>query len=392
MRFRMSYVLWLCISGISGQAQFIGFIDEFGVRHQITTSNYSTKNPLRLCAGQCYQFVTRADAHDSMNYELYDEFRWEIPGALPTSSTLENPYVCFFDTISTFLDTIFYSRKLKDKNTGKVFWGLVGFFSHITIFCPPVSDFSQSARRICADESIVFSDSSYRRPDSWRWEFDGGEPMSWSGSDPPPVHYSQAGSYGVRLTTSNYTGADTLIRDQTVQVLPGVSHNPDFVAAYEGLAGHDTLLTTCATGDIYRWTPADGLSCTDCAEPLLTFGFAPRYTCVVSDPDGLCPDSCTIDIRSNALTERVLFPNVFTPNHDGVNDEFAGSTWYATILSLRIYNRWGGCVYTSTTGQPWDGTYQGQSLDPGVFVYVVTYRSQFTNEVKTQAGSVTLLR
>ncbi|HQW57124.1 MAG TPA: gliding motility-associated C-terminal domain-containing protein [Saprospiraceae bacterium] len=55
----------------------------------------------------------------------------------------------------------------------------------------------------------------------------------------------------------------------------------------------------------------------------------------------------TIDIRSDALTERARFPNVFTPNHDGVNDEFAGSTWYATILSLRIYNRWGGCVYTS---------------------------------------------
>jgi len=304
MRFRMSYVLWLCISGISGNAQNMGFIDEFGVEQLITTGKYPTVRPLKFCAGQCYQFVTIATKHDSAVSELYREFKWEFPGATPSYSTQENPYVCFNDTISTFLDTIKFQRKVKHKRGDeKVVWSTVYFFGHITIFCPPVSNFGQSARRICKDESIVFSDSSCRKPDSWRWEFDGGKPMSWSGSDPPPVHYSQAGSYSVRLTTSNYTGADTLIRDQTVQVLPGVSHNPDFVAAYEGLAGHDTTIAACATGDVYRWTPADGLSCTDCAEPQLTFGFSPRYTCIVSDVAGLCPDSCTIDIRSNALTE-----------------------------------------------------------------------------------------
>jgi len=50
------------------------------------------------------------------------------------------------------------------------------------------------------------------------------------------------------------------------------------------------------------------------------------------------------------------FPNVFSPNGDGVNDELLPSELdYLTSWTCSIYDRWGNLVRTSNT-QGWDGT------------------------------------
>ncbi|WP_315819887.1 gliding motility-associated C-terminal domain-containing protein [Paraflavitalea speifideaquila] len=58
-------------------------------------------------------------------------------------------------------------------------------------------------------------------------------------------------------------------------------------------------------------------------------------------------------------------PNTFTPNNDGINDEFRiGVTGYFKLNGLRIFNRWGQLVFESKdlnyvwNGKKMDNYYQ----------------------------------
>ena len=65
-------------------------------------------------------------------------------------------------------------------------------------------------------------------------------------------------------------------------------------------------------------------------------------------------------------------------------------------FELRIFDRWGNHIFQSTdpTAQ-WDGTYQGQALTPGVYVWQIRYessnaRGEVVSTVRT--GDVTIMK
>lgn len=66
-------------------------------------------------------------------------------------------------------------------------------------------------------------------------------------------------------------------------------------------------------------------------------------------------------------------PNAFSPNGDGVNDE-----WKVSYRSLReyechIFNRWGKEMFSSRDPeQGWDGKAGGKTVPAGVYYYVIT--------------------
>lgn len=86
----------------------------------------------------------------------------------------------------------------------------------------------------------------------------------------------------------------------------------------------------------------------------------------------------TVSIRLEALPKdtKGLFPNVFTPNGDGVNDYFR-ITKPETLpcledMEIRIFNRWGMMVYHNSGSQfGWDGTYDGADVSEGVYFFTV---------------------
>jgi gliding motility-associated-like protein len=82
--------------------------------------------------------------------------------------------------------------------------------------------------------------------------------------------------------------------------------------------------------------------------------------------DTVCVDNCPY----------YFLPNVFTPNDDTYNDEFAAFPWkFVDSVDVVIHNRWGEPVFT--TKDPaieWDGTYldTGEMLPDGVYFYAAT--------------------
>jgi gliding motility-associated-like protein len=87
-----------------------------------------------------------------------------------------------------------------------------------------------------------------------------------------------------------------------------------------------------------------------------------------------------------------FIPNVFSPNGDGLNDMINVHGRCITTFNLQIFNRWGEKVFeTSSLSESWDGTFRGQKLDTGVFVYKADGISIDGQEFKLK-GNITLIR
>lgn len=107
------------------------------------------------------------------------------------------------------------------------------------------------------------------------------------------------------------------------------------------------------------------------AEHRYTFLDKGNYRAVVCASNQYCAlDSVefTISVSESLL----LVPNVFTPNGDGVNDEFRVA--YRSIREFHcwVYNRWGHLVYEWTDpAKGWDGTIGGKPAAEGAYFYVI---------------------
>lgn len=136
----------------------------------------------------------------------------------------------------------------------------------------------------------------------------------------------------------------------------------------------------CRTGTtgVPTFTPAGG---TFSARPGLalnaTTGEADLTTSVAGDytvtyrSGGQClaEASATFTIKSDALP---IFPNVITPNGDGVNDglRFRFINPDVTDFQLQVYNRWGRKMWSGTN--PALG-WAAEKAGPGVYYYQVDY-------------------
>jgi len=69
-----------------------------------------------------------------------------------------------------------------------------------------ISDFSASSTSISEGGSVTFTDQAQCNPTSWEWSFDGGDPSSYTGQNPPDISYYNSGTYSVSLTVSNDSG------------------------------------------------------------------------------------------------------------------------------------------------------------------------------------------
>ena len=92
-------------------------------------------------------------------------------------------------------------------------------------------------------------------------------------------------------------------------------------------------------------------------------------------------------------TPAIELPNVFTPNHDGINDYFkAISMNGVTNCSIHIVNRWGNTVFRSNEPSfKWDGAaLDGDQIVDGVYFWILEYQDEM-GESYSRNGYVTIL-
>ncbi|MCB0640855.1 MAG: gliding motility-associated C-terminal domain-containing protein, partial [Phaeodactylibacter sp.] len=149
--------------------------------------------------------------------------------------------------------------------------------------------------------------------------------------------------------------------------------------------------------DQILWTPSDFLDCDSCLNVQVTPIETTLYTVVAIDSLG-----CEVVDQIQVLVQKdrdLFVPNGFSPNNDGVNDKliiFAGPD-VRQIRRFQVFNRWGALVHNRLAFQPndptygWDGLFNGQILDPDVFVYYVEVEF-IDGAIEILKGDVVLLR
>jgi len=115
-----------------------------------------------------------------------------------------------------------------------------------------------------------------------------------------------------------------------------------------------------------------------------------------------CADTLLMDGTINIDSSFIKVPNVFTPNGDGVNDDFVVKYWSMKSLEIYIYNRWGKRVfswknsniqgYEETHEESiWDGKIGGRKASPGVYYWDVSGRGR-DGRKRAKHGFVHLFR
>jgi gliding motility-associated-like protein len=96
----------------------------------------------------------------------------------------------------------------------------------------------------------------------------------------------------------------------------------------------------------------------------------------------------------------IFVPNAFSPNADGVNDDlhvFSGCDYYPyKIKKFQIFDRWGELIFSEseTNEIKWDGSFRGQQITEGVFVWTLIYELTKDGKVETilKSGNITIIR
>jgi gliding motility-associated-like protein len=148
----------------------------------------------------------------------------------------------------------------------------------------------------------------------------------------------------------------------------------------------ETVALTASGGQNYVWSPAEGLSCADCANPVASPTETQTYQVIVSAP-GSCPDTLQAEIVVILPDCNIKIPTAFTPEQTE-NDLFGPVSAY-NDMTLSIFSRWGQNIYTGTTN--WNGQYNGVAAPPDVYFYKINLTDE-CGQKKAFTGEVTLIR
>ncbi len=157
-------------------------------------------------------------------------------------------------------------------------------------------------------------------------------------------------------------------------------------------AGSVITLNASAGLGSYSWSPAVGLSCTDCLNPTVTASHDTTYVLTVITPAG-CRTEDSVRIRVACVDDVIFLPNAFSPNNDNKNATFRVRSYgLKSINYLRIFNRWGQLIFESNDiDKGWDGKINGVNAAPGVYVYDMEGVCSSGEKIQKQ-GNVTLIR
>ncbi len=204
---------------------------------------------------------------------------------------------------------------------------------------------------------------------------------------------TQTESYTLIVTTENGCVDSSLIEIVTVINIGDVTAaaDPTEVCIYFPTQ----LSVNQIPGVTYIWSNEETLNDPTISNPTATPLETTTYDVLVTDEESGCEvaSSVTVTVVHPACEEPfVFFPNAFTPNGDGHNDELCLRGSDVTDVYFIIYNRWGEKMFESNSQEEcWDGTFNGKELGADVYGYYLKV-SCGNGEEFIKKGNVTILR
>ncbi len=256
----------------------------------------------------------------------------------------------------------------------------------VDVYPAPTIDFSAAPLSGCEPLSVHFTDNTTGDTiTNWTWWF-GDASATGTGSN--PTHVYNAGNYDVTLKVITDNGChDSITKPLFINSYP--ANNTDFLADIWVVAlssAHITFMDQSSSASQWYWSFGDGGTSTlqNPTHDYITSG--DFNVCLYSASINNCPDSICKHVI--IVDDSLYFPNVITPNSDGINDvlDFGKIANY-NKSNLKVYNRWGKKVYDK---DQYDNSWDGKGCADGVYYYVLTFEGYLKKG--EHSGSVTIIR
>ena len=241
---------------------------------------------------------------------------------------------------------------------------------------------------LCPGESLLLiGDQS----DSYQWLKDG-----WpiDGATQFNFEATTTGIYQLQTTTND--GVNLFSEEVEVTILDVL----DLAISSDVQTGlvNDLFEFSCSenNGTSYSWEFGDG-NASEEIKPSHRYESTGVYSITLNVTDeNNCINTIVAENYISVLDEENLdqsdwfIPNAFSPNGDGENDQFGIRGQYIASYDLQIFNHWGELIFQSDSTD-WDGLQNGQEVQPGNYVYLITARNQLGEE-ELFKGHVLLLK
>lgn len=209
-----------------------------------------------------------------------------------------------------------------------------------------------------------------------------GASFSWNnGATTASLNINQTGLYIATATLKGCVWKDTL----NVTVVPRI---PVYLGPDTTICeGQRILLRANVAAEKYKWQDgSDGQQFLVDKEGI--------YSLQVTSGKCIFSDSLRISVKK-CIYYYVYAPNAFSPNDDGVNDEF--KLFFnpdVTILNFKliVYDRWGNLVFQSDNAEVgWDGYIKGNRANTDTYIYSYAIEFEDENGMGKQVNGGTLL-
>lgn len=268
-----------------------------------------------------------------------------------------------------------WNVKLTARSTVLLNDGIIGCASsksnQLNIIHPqPKADFVFSKPSVCIGDNVTITDATDGKDgivNQWHWDLgDGGTRVT----NPVTYTYADTITYTITMYSVNTLGcnSDTISKPFTVYPYPHVNAGPDKFVLEGGSV--ELEASAFAREPVYTWTPVDYLTDSKILRPRVSNPKTDMTYRLTVTGKGGCQLSDDVFVK---LLKFPAIPNTFTPNGDGINDQ-----WRIDYLNtypdnrVQIFTRAGKLVFESkgyTT--PWDGTLKGKPLPFDTYYYII---------------------
>lgn len=314
-----------------------------------------------ICEGESATITATGSTGGAITYNIY-------PTQTGGTSLGVSPF-----TVSPTVTTTYYAEAIND--LGCRYSGGRVPVTIVVSPAPAAPVITGNNNGVCYGEEATLTATSTNSTVTW-WNTATGGTLLSSGNTLNTGTLTNTTTFYAEATSANGCGSLTGRVPVTVNVaqLPTVTLTSD--APNNSIFINQALVVT-AEPDSYSWYEFFLNGASVQSDSINTWGSS-----ILNDGDiisVIVTDGGCIGEEVELTITVADFPNAFTPNGDGRNDNFLKG------FELVIINRWGQELYKGVDG--WDGTFNGERVSPGTYYYIVLV-PDITDTDKVLKGSV----
>ena len=380
----------------------LSLVDEFGCAWDTTTTMNVITTPkpdLGSDTALCYPYTTILDPGN-----VGSTYLWTTPSGAQTTQTIisepinnpSSPSLTNYIVAATNYNTT-HTLTCTGRDTITIVMSPTPLVSYTTT---PPDQYIVG----CDPLSVSFENTTTPPNSTYFWDFGDGQ----TSTDENPTHSFAAGSYTVKLTATSINGGCTHTFSSFsnsiksfAQPIADFTWNPPIGTRQNPIINFSNLTTPINSSFTWDWSfygplPDSTKLLGNSSLQNPSYKFEGDYkeekeylVTLIAKSDFGCTDTNSYTVK--IIDDLLIFPNILTPNGDGVNDKFEiGALMKGggyTEMQVIIYNRWGKKVYENNN---YKNDFDGEGLPDGV--YYVTIKAKGLLKDVEYKSSLEILR